>query len=233
MGERRGTAAELFDTSWFDNRAQNGTIGRSVVRLRPDYPTVVLGSSLDIAVVNTELAADRNIDVVRRRSGGGAVWLDDSLAWFDVVVPRGDSLWNDDVQRAFLWLGGTWAGALQNAGVDAEIGVHDTAMRHAPFSDVICFAGLGPGEVTLDGAKVVGISQRRTRDFTLFQCGLLRQWNPQPLVELLEPGLVRSALKMGVDFDIQTVSDVLLTSCVGVNNDVVVEAFVSAVSALA
>ncbi len=31
------------------------------------------------------------------------------------------------------------------------------------WSDVVCFAGVGPGEVTAGTAKVVGIAQRRTR----------------------------------------------------------------------
>jgi lipoate---protein ligase len=233
--QRRGAAAELFDVSWFNDQLRCGKVEpkvepkveRSVVRLRPERPTIVLGSSLDVAVVDAEVAFDRGVDVVRRRSGGGAVWLDDSLVWFDVLVPRGDPLWDDDVQRAFLWLGESWATALRMAGVEGEIVVHNTTMRHAPFSDVVCFAGLGPGEVTLDGAKVVGISQRRTREYTLFQCGLLQKWNPQPLVELLEPGLVRSASKLGLKFDMRTITDLLLRSCVGVGNDSVIEAFLS------
>ena len=49
----------------------------------------------------------------------------------------------------------------------------------------VCFAGLGPGEVTVDGRKVVGISQRRTRAWARFQCAALGRWDPAALAELL------------------------------------------------
>ena len=42
------------------------------------------------------------------------------------------------------------------------------------WSALVCFAGLGPGEVTLDGQKLVGLSQRRTRDGVRIQ-GLLHR----------------------------------------------------------
>jgi hypothetical protein len=37
------------------------------------------------------------------------------------------------------------------------------------MSDLICFAGLGPGEVTWKGRKLVGISQRRVKQGGRFQ----------------------------------------------------------------
>jgi lipoate-protein ligase A len=45
------------------------------------------------------------------------------------------------------------------------------------WSRSVCFAGLGPGEVTVGGRKVVGISQRRRRDGALFQCAALLAWD--------------------------------------------------------
>ena len=51
----------------------------------------------------------------------------------------------------------------------------------------ICFAGVGPGEVLLDGRKVVGISQRRTRVGARFQCVVLRTWDPSELARIFAP----------------------------------------------
>jgi hypothetical protein len=59
------------------------------------------------------------------------------------------------------------------------------------WSSLVCFAGLGAGEVvSADGQKVVGISQRRTRHGALFQCGCVLDWAPQRLLGLLalDPG---------------------------------------------
>jgi lipoate-protein ligase A len=58
-------------------------------------------------------------------------------------------------------------------------------MRSTPWSASVCFAGLGPGEVTVDGRKVVGLSQRRTREAALFQCCAALRWEPERLLDLL------------------------------------------------
>ena len=155
-------------------------------------PTVVLGSAQPDAVVDADAAAAAGISVVRRRSGGGAVWLDpQSVTWLDVTIPAGDPLWDHDVGRAFWWLGDVWADVLRSLG-HADATVHHGPLVTTPWSSLICFAGLGSGEVTLCGTlpagaagKVVGISQRRTRAGALFQCGVLHAWDPAPLLDVL------------------------------------------------
>lgn len=147
---------------------------RSVTICEATSTAVVLGS--------TQPKPPRgDVPFVRRRSGGGAVWVapGDPL-WVDVVVPRDDPQWDDDVGRAFWWLGEAWAAAL---GGEAE--VHRGGLCTTPWSRHVCFAGLGPGEVTVAGRKVVGIAQRRTRHGALFQCAVHRTWDPAPLVAIL------------------------------------------------
>ncbi|MDQ4138723.1 MAG: hypothetical protein M3116_07770, partial [Actinomycetota bacterium] len=69
-------------------------------------PVLVLGSSQGEDVVDAELAAARGVGVVRRRSGGSAVLVEPgSAVWIDVTIPAGDALWENDVGRAFHWLG--------------------------------------------------------------------------------------------------------------------------------
>lgn len=111
----------------------------------------------------------------QRPSGGGAVLVGpgDPL-WVDVVVPRGDALWCDDVGRAFWWLGEAWAAAVGGT-------AHRGALVRTRWSAQVCFAGLGPGEVTIGGRKAVGLAQRRTREGALFQCAVHRTWDPWTL----------------------------------------------------
>jgi hypothetical protein len=56
----------------------------------------------------------------------------------------------------------------------------------------VCFAGLAAGEVIVDGAKVVGISQRRTRAGARFQCSVPLRWDAARHAELLAPGIAAS-----------------------------------------
>lgn len=149
-----------------------------------DRPTVVLGSTQADALVDRSAAAVAGVAVARRRSGGGAVWLaPGEVTWVDVVLPVDHRRWEGDVGRAPLWLGAAWARVL--AGLGAADGVvHEGPMVTNRWSSLVCFAGLGPGEVTVGGRKVVGISQRRTRSGARFQCAVLNSWDPGPLLGL-------------------------------------------------
>jgi lipoate-protein ligase A len=157
---------------------------RSIVVFDVTRPTLVLGSSQKDDAVDWERVRARGADVVHRRSGGSAVLVEPGSAlWVDVTIPAGDPLWDHDVGRAFHWLGAAWAEVLTAGGLPARW--HDGAMRSTPWSARVCFAGLGPGEVTVGGRKVVGLSQRRTREAVLFQCCVAVAWEPERLLDLL------------------------------------------------
>jgi lipoate-protein ligase A len=173
---------------------------RTVWVAQPADPALVLGSTQPDTLVRPGAA----IEVVRRRSGGGAVLVvPGDVLWVDVIVPAGDELWDDDVGRAAHWLGRTWAAALAELGVAAA--VHTGGLVPAPSSAEVCFAGLGPGEVTVAGRKVVGISQRRTRSAARFQCAVLGRWDAVALADLLvgvEPDAIADvAAGVGVPLD--------------------------------
>jgi len=157
---------------------------RSVVVYEVANPTLVLGSSQPGDVVDWDRVRDRGVEVVHRRSGGSAVLVEPGAAvWVDVTIPTGDPWWDNDVGRAFHWLGAVWAEVLIAGGVPARW--HDGAMQRTPWSPWVCFAGLGPGEVTVGSRKVVGLSQRRTREGALFQCCAALRWEPERLLDLL------------------------------------------------
>lgn len=148
-------------------------------------PALVLGSAQRDALVDHDACARAGVEVVRRRSGGGAVLVvPGDLLWVDVVIPSTDPRWQADVGKAFHWLGDVWHAALADLGVTTT--VHRGGLQRAEWSDLVCFAGLGPGEVRDEaGRKVVGMSQRRTRESARFQCAALGRWDPDALVDLL------------------------------------------------
>lgn len=148
-------------------------------------PALVLGSTQAADAVDHEAAARAGIEVVRRRSGGGAVLLiPGDQVWVDVWVPRGCHLWDDDVGRAAHWLGSAWASAL--AAVGRPHGrVHTGALVATPWSSRVCFAGIGAGEVVVGDRKAVGVSQRRTRDWIRLQTVVHRRWDARATFALL------------------------------------------------
>lgn len=155
--------------------------------MRPLAGAVVLGSGQRSGLVDAAAARRRTLPVLRRRSGGGMVLVRAAdLLWVDVLVPRGDPLWHPDVGRAFVWLGRAWQRALAACGIPGE--VHEGAHDAGRWGSLVCYAGRGPGEVFVEGRKVLGLSQRRTGTCARFQSGLLRRWDPAELAGLCAMG---------------------------------------------
>ena len=174
----------------------------------------MLGSTQPEADVDLDAAVAAGVAVARRRSGGGAVWVDpEDPLWIDVWVPRRHRLHDDDVGRAAHPVGAAFAAALTSLGADPALSVHRDAFVCPPGARQVCFVGSGPGEVRTATGKVVGISQRRSRGGARFQCALYRRWDPNPLASCLRtppPPAVLAAAgiglgELGVDADIATV----------------------------
>jgi lipoate-protein ligase A len=203
---QRGPAVE------FHGRPLPAPARRAVWVFDVERPAVALGSAQPAGHIDEREAAARGVEVVRRRSGGGAVLLlpGDPL-WVDLILPRADPLWDDDVGRAAWWVGETWSAALRAIGVtSAGLAVHRGPMVRTEWSDRVCFAGRGAGEVGSAGRKIVGISQRRTRDVARFQCAVPLRWRPETLVALLDlPGVVRSRCRVAVSAAAVGVADAL------------------------
>ncbi|MGC8511460.1 MAG: lipoyl protein ligase domain-containing protein [Acidimicrobiales bacterium] len=167
---RSGPAGALHDASV----ASMQDAVRRITVLEASKRALVLGASQAAADVDDSAARRAGVDVARRRSGGSAVLVGpEEVVWVDVFVPADDVLFQPDISKAARWLGGLWAAA-----IGASATVWEGPMRHNPWSKVVCFAGLGPGEVTMGGRKVVGISQRRTQSGALFQSAALLNWDP-------------------------------------------------------
>ena len=151
-----------------------------------ERPTLVLGSAQPDTDVDRRVAHALGVEVVRRRSGGGAVLLmPDEFVWLDLVIPAGDPLWLNDVGRAMVWVGELWQRALTQMGVAGE--VHRSGLITTEWSRQVCFAGTGTGEVMAGDTKLVGVSQRRTREYARFQSMCHLHWRPELVAALVSP----------------------------------------------
>jgi lipoate-protein ligase A len=158
---------------------------RHALMRKVSHPTLVLGSTQRVEIVDAQRASERGAEVVRRRGGGGAVLLrpGDHL-WIDAWIPRGDPLWEADVGGAAAWVGRWWISALAAFG-DCECVVHEGPAVPGEHGALVCFSGKGPGEVFHRERKVMGVSQWRGKEGALFHTCAYTRWDPLPLVELL------------------------------------------------
>lgn len=153
-----------------------------------DRATLVLGSAQPIAAIDADEAQRRGIAVARRRSGGGGVLLwPGEYVWLDLEIPASDELWSHDVGRSMWWVGELWRTAMEPLSASAT--VHHGRLQHSPWSAHVCFAGVGPGELMQGDAKLVGVSQRRTRTAARFQSMVHLHWRPDVVAALVAPPL--------------------------------------------
>jgi lipoate-protein ligase A len=172
-------------------------VTRAVVR-----PTLVLGSTQRVELVARLRVKERGVDVVRRRGGGGSVFLQPGdHVWIDAWVPRDDPLWQVDVSAASAWAGAWWIDALHTCGLDG-FEVHRGRAQPGELGELVCFAGRGPGEVFHRGRKVTGLSQWRGREGALFSTCAYAHWDPEPLIDLVH---VDDAVRAGLVRDLRPI----------------------------
>ncbi len=119
-------------------------------------------------------------DLVRRWTGGGIVFHGDDLT-YSIVIPASDAASGESsisiygkIHRALAHaLNGIGEGAVVAGGIDPSCGSGFANRAAVPASGYSCFANPVRADVMIDGRKVAGAAQRRTRS------GLLQQGSIQ------------------------------------------------------
>lgn len=177
--ELTGSIADFHDRPIPDDLAE-----AEVWSYRPPGRGLVLGSAQTDEIADLAAAERAGVAVAKRRSGGGAVYVDpERCVWVDVVLPTHDERWSNDVREATYWLGEAWQRALGRIGLETRL--YRGGLEQTPWGRLVCFAALGPGEVLVGDRKVVGISQRRTRAGARFQCIAYDRWDAADVLDLL------------------------------------------------
>lgn len=130
-------------------------------------------------------AADRGIDVVRRPTGGRAVYHHRELT-YSVTAPAGT--WGS-LRESYRRINGALAAGLRELGVSATCGgdASDSPGRRRATprpTPRACFRDPLPGEVTVEGRKLVGSAQWRDRGAFL-QHGSILLVDEQHVVDAL------------------------------------------------
>jgi lipoate---protein ligase len=167
-----------------DIEAVRSLTAPTVIVLRRSVPTIVLGSTQRAADLDDDALVRDGVTVRRRRGGGGAVLLRPDDCWIELWLPATSNEERGDVRTTAYRVGRWWEVALSQLGLVAE--VHHGAVRHADQGAVACFAGLGPGELTIGHRKLVGLSQWRAREGALIS-SVLAADEPVDLLRYLAP----------------------------------------------
>jgi lipoyl(octanoyl) transferase len=107
-------------------------------------------------------------DLVRRWTGGGIVFHGEDLT-YSIVIPASDAVFAESSTSIYEWIHQVLCDVLVEAGHAARLGT-DTGVDDPGYN---CFANPVRADVIIDGRKVAGAAQRRTR------LGLLQQGSIQ------------------------------------------------------
>ncbi|MDI3340614.1 MAG: hypothetical protein QJR03_08785 [Sphaerobacter sp.] len=150
-------------------------------------PVVILGVSQPVADLDLDACRARDYRVLRRLSGGTAVYHDADEISVDLIVPPGTWFAPGDVTQAYARFSAVLGAALAGLGV-AVRPVSVAEARGSPVPAVLrpaCFGGLAPYELVRDGRKVVGLSQIRRRGVAVLQAALYRRFPAAALASAL------------------------------------------------
>lgn len=162
--------------------------GRPVLRLyRWDPPCLSLGRNQPgRGRYDRAEAARRGVDIVRRPTGGLAVYHDRELTY--AVVASVTALGRP--RAAYGAVNGALVAGLRRLGVAAQVAGGDPVTAPARLTTMPCFDAPAPGEVVAAGRKLVGSAQR-CEARTLLQHGSVLMSGSQSMVDILGPGSAR------------------------------------------
>jgi len=156
-GGRSGAANMAIDAELLDRAA--GT-GASFLRLyRFDPPCLSLGRNEPAARYDHTEIARRGLDVVRRPTGGRAVWHEHEVT-YAVAAPVAAF---GSLRNAYHAIHARIAAALRSLGADATLAPHRPPLSGRVDQPTSCFATPVGGEVLVAGRKLVGSAQVRKR----------------------------------------------------------------------
>lgn len=159
-------------------------------------PTLVLGMAQSLAHVAVERCHERGIALVRRASGGTAVFHDAQTYSFDLIVPAGHRLAGSDVHRNYAHLADVLLAALARLQVTARATTLEESRAEQADTglDAVCFASRAPFEILVEERKLMGLAQIRRLGATMLHGAIYARFDAGQTLELLHPHATDQAM---------------------------------------
>ncbi|MFC1736529.1 biotin/lipoate A/B protein ligase family protein [Candidatus Hydrogenedentota bacterium] len=130
-------------------------------------PAVIIGSGQKVAeVVNVDNCREDSVPIVRRFSGGGAVYTDAGTMSFAISLPYSYDERLNGIKSSFQFIGAKVWAALRNIGIQAEFKY--------------------PSDIAIGGKKICGNAQRRGKKTLLHHGTLLVESDPAKMERYLK-----------------------------------------------
>lgn len=124
-------------------------------------PTLTTGYAQNYGGLNLEYLAQNKIAITRRPTGGRAL-LHDNEVTYSVVIPSTSSHYGS-LRDIYFFVSSALKKALEEVGIPPDTNETETGSRRSGS----CFATKTRHEITIDGRKITGSSQRRIKNAAL------------------------------------------------------------------
>ncbi|MBI5806697.1 lipoate--protein ligase family protein [candidate division TA06 bacterium] len=136
-----------------------------------EQPTISLGYNQDAGQLDLEACRQAGVKVVRRPTGGRAVFHFNEFT-YSVIALQDDPLLGGPVLNTYRIIAQALVAGLSQMGIDSELQRSHSAGNSVKDSP-LCFAAAGRYEITAAGKKILGSAQRRIQGVILQQGSLL------------------------------------------------------------
>jgi len=126
--------------------------------------------------INCDFCGRNEIDIVRRPTGGKAVFHDSELT-YSFVAHEGNPLFSSGIMQNYRTISSCLAAGLQRAGIEAAL-VEKGRGGHPRSSDSCCFSLSLRNELLAGGKKICGSAQLRSKGAFLQHGSILLDFDP-------------------------------------------------------
>ena len=135
--------------------------------------------------LNQELCSSLGVDIVRRLTGGKAVFHDDEITYC-VAAGAGEKSFPADISGTYKAVSDCLICGLSYLGIKANIASDCLRMKDADLKSC-CFSATSRNELLVAGRKICGSAQMRTKDGFLQHGSLLLTFDPVKALSVILP----------------------------------------------
>jgi lipoate-protein ligase A len=159
-GPDDGATQMAVDRAVLECALKSGRLTFRVYRWKPYC--ISLGYHQSADAIDFDVCRRDQIDVVRRPTGGRAVFHAEEVT-YAAVIPEGHSFLSRSIGEAYNMIGRGLAEGIRKLGVPAKLQRRslDVRSHYRTMPSVSCFSAAAKHEVVVEGRKLVGSAQRR------------------------------------------------------------------------
>lgn len=155
---------------------------------RWDPYCVSLGYHQELNEINSDLCKERGFEIVRRETGGRAVFHSEELT-YSMIIPKGSRFYSDSILEVYNKISSVLVDALHSSGIK------EAALKKGKAPDFkelykeklssVCFSSTSTYEVVIGEKKLVGSAQKRLKESVLQHGSIIVGEKHLELIDLL------------------------------------------------